>query len=538
MVLAIIPLVGIVYMFQRVGEGVIQDKVNAHLTGLAEKSAIYLDSYLGERLYDLKVFSFLVTTPTGVKKDLALETFDFMKALTPTYVDFFFLDKQGKIIIGNRPYDPAIAGLLDSSINIKQAEKNGFVSSVIPYLVPQGKIPAVFVAVPLNEHRNVEQGLAVAAVDFRSIEDYLKQSRFEKTGELYLVDRNGRFITTPRLRVKSHPDKINLEKIDSNGISRYTDYRGQYVLRASQSLKRTDWLVVAEQDQDEALEQAMTLRQTVYVLASLFIAGIFLVAWAISGRIVGRLKESHKHEKELEFQTIHNSKLAALGMLTSGLAHEVNTPLASALLYTQMLGEEMPPEQISARQQLAVIEDEIKQCSKIVRNLLDVARMSPREDRICDVNAVLEKLLSIAQVQIESRHVKLHSHLSPGLPMAEIGETVIQEVFTTLIVNALEAMPAGGVLRIGTRYIGVLEKIVIEVCDTGVGIPAKFIGKLFEPFFTTKEAGGTGLGLYMSHEIIKRYGGSMRVISNPPKEAGQQGMTIFTVELPVARSES
>lgn len=535
-VLATLPLVSIVFMIERAGEGVIQEKVTAHLSGLAEKSANYLDSYFGERIYDLRIFSFLVLTPAGVEMDLAREAFHRMQALSGAYVDYFFLDPQGRPFLASRPFDSILIDLVASHLDINRHARDGFISAVFSYPSSHGDIPVMLAAVPLRGRTRKEGGVAVAVVDFRPIETYVRQTRFEKTGELYLADGAGRFLTTPRLGGEALPERVDWGNIAVPGLHRYKDYRGQWVLRARHILQRTNWYIVAEQDQDEALKQVRDLRRAVYILAALCIGGIVLIAWAVSERIVRRLERGYRREKELEFQTIHKSKLAALGMLTSGLAHEVNTPLASALLYTQLLREDLPAEQTHAQEQLAVIEAEIKQCSQIVRNLLDVARISPWESRACDVNAMLEKLLAIAQTRIEGRQIKLRHRLAHGLPAAGIGESVLQEVMTNLIANALEAMPAGGVLSVTTHYVDALERVAIEIGDTGVGIPADQIDKLFEPFYTTKEEGGTGLGLYMSHEIVKRYGGTMRVISTPAT-AGRAGMTIFTVELPAAKGE-
>lgn len=535
-VLATLPLAVISYKAERVGEDLIQEKVMAHLSGLAEKSANYLDSYLGERLYDLRIFSFLVLNPSGIDEDVASEAFHRMQVLSGAYLDLFFLDQNGRAFFASRPYDPGLAVLVASHLASLRHGREGCISSVSYYPSGGGTIPVVLAAVPLYDRTREERGIAVAVMDFRPIEKYVRSTHFERTGELYLVDGEGRFLTAPRLWTKPLPERIDLESITTKGEHRYKDYRGQRVLRARQGLERTGWFIIAEQDHGEALEQALSLRKWVYLLTVLFVGGILLIAWGVSERIVRGLERGYRHEKELEFQAIHKSKLAALGMLTSGLAHEVNTPLASALLYTQMLREELPGDQESAQQQLAIVEAEIKQCSRIVRNLLDVARLSPQEGRACDVNAELEKLLAIARTRIEEDQVRLRCRFNPDLPPVGIGESVMQEVFTNLIANALEAMPAGGVLSIDTHYVAPLDRVAIDITDTGTGIPAEHIGKLFEPFFTTKDGDGTGLGLYMSHEIVKRYGGAMRAISRTASP-GQPGITIFTVELPVAKGE-
>lgn len=538
--LSIVPLIGIAYKMEKEGERVIRDKVTAHLSGLADKSASHIDTFLAERIFDLRMFSFIAFSPETAGKDVPFRIFRRMQNFSGVYLDFFFLSPRGESIIASRAYDSPIRAIITEHFDPRFMEGGDqvFFSEVFPYPSSGGIVPAVLAAVPLLDSSGSIQGSAVAAVDFRPIEDYLRKTRIDTTGEAYLVDSDGYFLTGTRLGarpIKNRMDWGNARGGPSKGFREYTDYRGQKVFRAQKKVELTPWIIIAEQDLSESLRQIRDLRSEVRILTAIIIVVLLVIAWTVTGRIVNFLEKSYRHEKELEFQTIHRSKLAAIGMLTSGLAHELNTPLASALLYTQMLKEDSPGgDDRITREHLAIVEGEIKQCSHIVRNLLDVAGISHGGELSCSVEEVLGKLLTITAARLKAMHVRVIRQIDPRLPPVKMGESVIQEVLMNLFANALDAMPTGGDLTIAVRHVPVLNKVIIEIADTGDGIPADDLGKVFEPFFTTKPKGeGTGLGLFMSYEIVKRHGGNMRVISTPATER-EQGATMFTVELPVA----
>ncbi len=189
---------------------------------------------------------------------------------------------------------------------------------------------------------------------------------------------------------------------------------------------------------------------------------------------------------------IQKEKLASLGLLTSGLAHELNTPLANALLYTQIAKEELDTPQTSIKilqERLSTVVDEIRQGSRIIQNLLDFSRHSRHDGHKTDVNQTLEKLMKIAGPHCKSNGIDVEKILEKGLPKVKADPSTIQAILTNLVSNAIEAMPDGGRLVLTTRYVEVLKIIKIEVRDTGPGIPGQVLGKIFTPFFTTKKRG-------------------------------------------------
>jgi signal transduction histidine kinase len=271
------------------------------------------------------------------------------------------------------------------------------------------------------------------------------------------------------------------------------------------------------------------------ILTAVIVSGL---AFFISTMIVNILKAKYLYEKELEFQVIQKEKLASLGLLISGLAHELNTPLANALLYTQVAKEELDESGGSktdiqvVQQRLATVVDEVRQGSRIVRNLLDFSRHSQSDSQTSDGNKILRQLMDIAGPHCGSRKIEVKMELEKTMPEIRADASTLQAILTNLVANAVDAMPQGGTIHLKTRYVTVLKKVKIEIADSGPGIPQDELTRLFDPFFTTKKSGeGTGLGLFVSYEMARKLGGDIKVVSST-KESSSRSGTVFTLELP------
>ncbi len=226
----------------------------------------------------------------------------------------------------------------------------------------------------------------------------------------------------------------------------------------------------------------------------------------------------------LEEQLLHAEKMASVGLLAAGVAHEVNTPLAGISSYTQLLRGQL--EEGDPRQQvLEKIERQSFRAAKIINSLLNFSRSSGTEFDRVDVNKVLADVLSLVEHQLEGSKIRVRRELAPHLPPIRGNENRIQQVFFNLILNARDAMPSGGWLTLHTYADA--DTVVTEVGDTGHGISREHIRRIYDPFFTTKGIGkGTGLGLSVSYGIVQEHGGAIFVESAPG-----QGTT-FQVALP------
>ncbi len=246
------------------------------------------------------------------------------------------------------------------------------------------------------------------------------------------------------------------------------------------------------------------------------------------GTVIAAINSMSEELRNREEELIQSKKLASLGILTAGVAHELTNPLNNISMIAQNYQEFYDVLSEANRIELMKkIEGEAERIEEIVRNLLDFSK--PKEAKLeeRDINDTVRKSLELMQNTLDISNVEVSMELGQGLPRVYIDDHQIQQVLVNLIVNAVHAMEHGGVLKLATRPGEEGQTVKVDVIDTGKGIPPEFVSHIFDPFFSTKGVGGTGLGLSVSYGIIKNHRGNIRVDSTVG--AG----TTFTIELPV-----
>ncbi len=249
--------------------------------------------------------------------------------------------------------------------------------------------------------------------------------------------------------------------------------------------------------------------------------------------VIGRLiiMDDITERVELETQLSQSDKLSSIGLLAAGVAHEVNTPLAVISSYAQMLSKQLQADS----QKSSVLEKITRQtfrASEIVNNLLNFSRTSGTEFTEVDVNKVIADTLALLEHQFKTSKVRVQDELAEHLPLIQGNIGRLQQVFLNLFLNAKDAMPNGGTLRIASSN---GEGVNVVICDTGTGIAQENIQRIYDPFFTTKNAPwegqsrGTGLGLSVTYGIIQEHAGKIRVESRPGEG------TTFYLDFPLSR---
>jgi PAS domain S-box-containing protein len=249
--------------------------------------------------------------------------------------------------------------------------------------------------------------------------------------------------------------------------------------------------------------------------------------------VIGRLiiMDDITERVELETQLSQSDKLSSIGLLAAGVAHEVNTPLAVISSYAQMLSKQLQADS----QKSSVLEKITRQtfrASEIVNNLLNFSRTSGTEFTEVDVNKVIADTLALLEHQFKTSKVRVQDELAEHLPLIQGNTGRLQQVFLNLFLNAKDAMPNGGTLRIASSN---GEGVNVVICDTGTGIAQENIQRIYDPFFTTKTAPregqtrGTGLGLSVTYGIIQEHAGKIRVESRPGEG------TTFYLDFPLSR---
>lgn len=239
-------------------------------------------------------------------------------------------------------------------------------------------------------------------------------------------------------------------------------------------------------------------------------------------------------KKTEQIQKTHSSmlqteKLASLGRMAAGIAHELNNPLTGIVTFAHLMKDSFPQESSEARD-LNVIIEQSERCSKIIKNLLTFARATPSEKGEANINDILNRTIYMIKNQAKFHNIKFSIHMEEKSFITYGDASQFQQIFLNMLINAADAMNERGTITIATRSTSVEGNpyVEIEFSDTGAGIKEKDMPKLFEPFFTTKPVDkGTGLGLSVSHGIVKHYGGQIDVKSTVGKG------TTFFVRLPL-----
>ncbi len=251
-----------------------------------------------------------------------------------------------------------------------------------------------------------------------------------------------------------------------------------------------------------------------------------------------RLKDSYEHLEErvqqrteelrkAQFQIMHQEKMASLGLLAAGIAHEIGNPLTSISSLIQLLKRRAKDE--DTRNYLNTVLEHINRISNIVRELVDFSRPRSEVEQPTDVNQVIQSAVGIVRFDKRAKKIQFDVELAPDLPTITLVPDQLQQVVLNILMNALDAMEhTGDRLRVQSQLRN--QQVVIEIEDNGTGIPKDQLSRIFEPFFTTKPVGkGTGLGLTVSYGIIQKFGGDILVDSTPRKG------TRFTIILPIER---
>ncbi|MBI5254034.1 MAG: HAMP domain-containing protein [Euryarchaeota archaeon] len=429
------------------------------------------------------------------------------------------------------------------------------------YASPLEKPPLTITALVRSEEEKL-LGAVSGKVSLKGMGAIVEEkTTLGRTGEIYLVDKNYFFFSERRFReelpLKKEVRTMGVEEClkQRSGVALYENYKGVPVIGSYRWMPGRELCIVAEIEQAEAFAPIYALRRAVVLIGSGITLVVLLFVVFLSHSItlpiqklvrgaeeIGRGNLSHRIDlktgdelamlassfnamvdnlDEAQKKLVQSEKLASLGQMAAGIAHEMNNPLANISLNAQMLlrgAKEGDP----GIHRLKVIEENVDATARIVRDLLDFSRETKLRVAPVDVNAAILKALGSVEQQLAGIEVvKNFGDLS------EISADFAQlrQVFTNIITNACQAMPGGGRLTVTTR--ATKDNVEIKFTDTGAGIPKENLGKIFDPFFTTREVGkGTGLGLSISYGIIQKHRGKIEVES----EVGK-GST-FTIKLP------
>jgi two-component system NtrC family sensor kinase len=313
---------------------------------------------------------------------------------------------------------------------------------------------------------------------------------------------------------------------------------GEQFLAGHAWLREAPWALVVRQAFSVAHANMYRSRRVMTLTLLVLFFVIATCIWFANSFLIDRFRESAERSAELRTQLFHASKLASVGELATGVAHEINNPLAVIVAASGVVRDSFNPEfalepsREVVLKEIDNIDSAVFRARTITRQLLDYGRKYEPTLEPCNVNLILDEVIGgLKEREFEIEGIEIIRDYDPGLPEILLDRDKIRQVFLNLINNAGDAMAAGGTVTVTTRRHQ--DDITVSVKDTGIGIPAEIADQIFNPFFTTKEVGkGTGLGLSVSLNIVESLGGTIKVQSI--EGAG----SVFTVTLPVQRAGS
>jgi two-component system NtrC family sensor kinase len=249
----------------------------------------------------------------------------------------------------------------------------------------------------------------------------------------------------------------------------------------------------------------------------------------LTATLEDKVEEKTKELQDTQDRLIQSEKLTSLGKMAAGIAHEINNPLTSILINSHLVAESLAGDKDVA-ESVNLIIDETSRCGEIVRGLLEFSRQNPPDMVVGSLNDVVEKTLVLLRTQFLAARVDVVKNLDSSIPDTVMDANKMEQAFTNLMLNAMEAMPGGGLLTVESRVSADGDAVELGFADTGCGIPEEALSRIFDPFYTTKGAGGTGLGLSITYGIIEQHGGRIDVES----QVGDG--TVFRVFIPLGAS--
>ena len=539
LICSLVPLLLVGWIINAYYTSFAKDKMKSSFQAEVESHRKIIELFLRERSSKLQLLAQTHSKEYLGRMDNLAHVFEIMSQEYGAITDIGVISEQGKHLAYVGPYDLMDKNYSEALWFKRVMEKGSYISDMFTGF---RKVPHFVIAIARQEKG--EKWILRATIDTEAFRSLVENVRIGRTGEVYLVNEEGYYQTSPRLggkimeRTNMAPEPfhegIKVRAIDSKPKDPKEKPRREII--ATTWLKQPQWMLVVKQEYSEAFDEVNYANYATLIFLHLSALTIFIVTFLITKHLINVIRKRDDEADQLNQQLLEVGKMASLGELSAGVAHEINNPLAIILTerqilldiaqFTPNLDEDFKKELTNS---LAQIDVQVDRCKRITHSLLRFSRRTKSVIETVDLNSFLGEVVELMEREVKSAGIEFMTSLDGSLKPFQSDPSQLQQVFLNLITNAIDAHAGkpNGSIKISTQADDRMKKAKIRITDTGSGISKENLTKIFDPFFTTKPVGkGTGLGLSLCYSIVQRLGGTISVKS----ELGEG--TEFTIELP------
>ena len=511
-----------------------QDALRGSLRTLVDSKRNAIDLFLTERVAQVSTLANALSLEESADQANLERIFTQLQATSRYYIDLGVIGPDGNHLAYAGPYNLSGKNYKGEEWFNKVMARGVHISDVF---LGFRQYPHIIIAV--LRHEGGKSWIMRATIDSDIFESFVKRAQMGRRGDAFLVNEKMILQTNPRFGGHAMEDMELPFAVDG----RFQGARVQDMEVGHQPflygwawLDNKDWLLVIREDPASELRPLFEAEHLIWVVLGGGVAVIIAGAILVSNAMVKRLEKAEHEKATLDLSLTQSGKMAALGKMAAGVAHEINNPLAIIREQAGWIKDLMEEPEVKTIPQFTEIAESVQRIEHHVERAKDVThrmlgfarRMEPTLQSV-NVNKLLTETVQFLKTEALLRNISIRLNLADDLPATQSDSNQLQQVFLNLIDNAIDAIGKNGQLTLSTASKPDSKELEISFADNGCGIPPEILEKIFDPFFTTKKPGeGTGLGLSITFGIIEKLGGRITVQS----EVGQG--TTFTVIVPAA----